>query len=357
MQRLLLGTAGAHNRAMLARLPRPLAVLFALAFAAALAWAFTAPSQAIVKAAPDNYTDMQLYREIVERMDKGESYYAAATAQQRLHEYPTKPFVTVRLPTLYWLAHTFGWSPLGTLEIALLLANAVLWPLAMPGPLTRIERGAVGIAVFLGGLACASPALIPMSETWCGLLVGLATALTLWRKAPWWLPLVCIAAALSVRELAFAFVPLAALFAWLDGRRREVAAWCVLGAVFAVGLFFHAQAVAAQVLPGDLASPGWSSGLGLRGLLQALIGTTLLQQLVRGPAMALALLPLLGWLALEWRAGRFVLLCLAGYALAIALFPRPDNFYWGFLLLPTWAAGLALVPRGAWQLGRAISRR
>jgi hypothetical protein len=342
---------------MLVRLPRPFAVLFALAFAAALAWAFTAPPQAIVKAAPGGYTDVQLYRDIVSRMDQGEGYYAAATAQQRLKEYPTKPFVTVRLPTLYWLAHQIGWTALGSLEIALLLANAVLWPLAMPGPLTRTERGAIGVAVFLGGLACASPALTPMSETWCGLLIGLATALTLWRKGPWWLPLACIAAALTVRELAFAFVPLAALFSFMDGRRRVAAAWGVLGVVFAAGLFFHAQAVAAQVQPGDLASPGWSSGLGLRGLLQALIGTTLLQQLQRGPAMALALLPLLGWLTLEWRAGRFVLLCLAGYAAAIALFPRPDNFYWGFLLLPAWAAGLALVPRGAWQLGRAIIAR
>lgn len=357
MRRLPRSAADAHNRTMLARLPRPLAVLFALAFAAALVWAFATPPQAIVKAAPGGYTDMRLYRDIVARMDQGESYYAAATAQQRLHEYPTQPFVTVRLPTLYWLAHTFGWSALGTLEIALLLANTVIWPLAMPGALTRTERGAIGVAVFLGGLACASPALTPMSETWCGLLIGLATALTLWRKAPWWLPLACIAAALTVRELAFAFVPLAALFAWIDGRRREVAAWGLLAVLFAIGLLFHAQAVALHVLPGDLASPGWSSGLGLRGLLQALVGTTLLQQLERGPAMVLALLPLLGWLALEWRAGRLVLLCLTGYALAIALFPRPDNFYWGFLLLPAWAAGLALVPRGAWQLGRAISRR
>lgn len=342
---------------MLARLPRPFALLFAILLAAALAWCFAAPKQAIVKAAPGNYTDMQLYRDIVKRMDGGESYYSAATAQQRLHEYPTKPFVTVRLPTLYWLAHKIGWSNLASIEIALLLANAVLWPLAMPAPLGKAERIGTGMMIFLGGLACASPALTPMSETWCGLLISLATALTLWRKGPWWLPMLCIAAALSIRELAFAFVLLAAAFALLEGQRRALLGWVVVAVLFGLGLFLHAQAVAPHVQPGDLSSPGWSSGLGLRGLLQALVGTTLLQQLVRGPAMALALLPVLGWAALEWRSGRFVLLCLGGYALAIALFPRPDNFYWGFLLLPTWFAGLALVPRGIWQLGRAISRR
>ncbi|MEQ1498099.1 MAG: hypothetical protein ABL914_05530 [Novosphingobium sp.] len=342
---------------MLARLPRPFAVLIALLFAAALGWCLAAPEQALVKAAAGNYTDMQLYRDITAQMDRGAGYYAAATSQQRLHEYPTKPFVTVRLPTLYWLASKIGWGNLGSIEIALLLANALVWPLAMPQPLRRAERIGAGIAIFLGGLACASPALTPMSEIWCGLLVSLAAALRLWRKGSWWLPLACIAAALTIRELAFGFVILAAALAIFEGKRREVVAWLVLTVLFAGGLLIHAMAVAPHVQPGDLSSPGWSSGLGLRGLLQALVGTTLLQQLPRAPAMALALLPMLGWLALEWRSGKFALLCLAGYGLAIALFPRPDNFYWGFLLLPMWFAGLALVPRGLWQLGGAIRNR
>lgn len=341
---------------MLARLPRPYALMVALLLLAALGWCLAAPRQEITKAAPGHYTDMRLYRDIVQRMDQGESYYAAATAQQRAHDYPTKPFVTVRLPTLYWLASTIGWRPLGWIEIALLVANALIWPLAMRGPLTWAERMGVGLAVFIGGLACASPALTPMSETWCGLLIALAAAFSLWRKADWWLPVLCIAAALSIRELALPFALLSALLALLDGKRHELGAWLGLIAVFALGLVLHAQALAPHLMAGDLSSAGWSSGLGLRGLLQALIGTTVLHMLPRALAMALALLPLLGWLTLEWRTGKFVLLCLAGYALAIALFPRPDNFYWGFLLLPTWFAGLALVPRAVWQLGRAINR-
>ena len=342
---------------MLARLPRPYALLVALLLLAALGWCLAAPRQEIAKAAPGHYTDMRLYRDIVQQTERGESYYAAAPAQQRAHSYPTKPFVTVRLPTLYWLASTIGWSRLGWIEIALLVANGLIWPLAMPGPLTWAERMGVGLAIFLGGLACASPALTPMSETWCGLLIALAAAFTLWRKAAWWLPLLCIAAALSVRELALPFALLSAALALADGKRRELTAWLALIAVFALGLVFHAQALAPHLMAGDLSSPGWSSGLGLRGLLQALIGTTVLHMLPRALAMALAFLPLLGWLTLEWRTGKAVLLGLAGYALAIALFPRPDNFYWGFLLLPTWFAGLALVPRGAWHLSRAISRR
>ena len=342
---------------MLARLPRPYALLAAFLLLAALGWCLAAPRQEIAKAPPGHYTDMRLYRDIVQQMDRGESYYAAATAQQRAHEYPTRPFVTVRLPTLYWLASTIGWARLGWFEIALLIANALIWPLAMPKPVRWAERLGIGLAIFLGGLASASPALTPMSETWCGLLLSLAAAFTLRGKAPWWAPLLCIAAALSLRELALPFALLSAVLALADGKKREFAAWLGLIALFALGLMLHARALTPHVMASDLSSPGWSSGLGLRGLLQALIGTTLLHMLPRGLAMALALLPLLGWLTLEWRTGKAVLLTLAGYALAIALFPRPDNFYWGFLLLPTWFAGLALVPRGAWQLGRAISRR
>lgn len=349
--------AAAHKRAMFARLPRLPAALISLVLCATLGWCLAAPRQEIARAAPGHYTDMRLYRDIVARMDHGDSYYAAATALQRQHHYPTRPFVTVRLPTLYWVASAIGWKPLGWIELALLIANGLIWPLALPGTLAWAERMGAGLAIFLGGLASASPALTPMSETWCGLLIGLAAAFALWRKAPWWTAPLCIAAALAIRELALPFAGLGAALAVLGRRRTEAAAWLAVIAAFALGLALHAWAVAPHVLPGDLRSPGWSSGLGPRGLLQALIGTTLLHMLPRGLAMALAFVPLLGWLTLEWREAKIVLLALAGYALAIALFPRPDNFYWGFLMLPTWFAGLALVPRGVWQLGRALSRR
>lgn len=342
---------------MLARLPRPLAVLFALAFAAALVWCFAAPRQAIVSGPVGGYTDVQLYSDIVARMGGGEGYYAAATAQQRAHEYPTRPFVTVRLPTLYWLASELGWQSLDFAKTALLLLNGLIWPFALPGRLSWFERVAAGVAIVIGGLADASPAITSMTETWTGLLIGLAAAAATWRRDQWWLPVLLMAAALAFRELALGFVLVAALMAYLEGQRRQLIAWLGLIAVFGAALMFHAQAVAAHALPSDLASPGWSAGMGLRGLLQALVGTSLLQHIDRGPALAIALLPVLGWLALEWRGGALILLTLGGYAAGIALFPRPDNFYWGFLLLPLWFAGIALAPRALWQLGGAISRR
>ena len=70
-------------------------------------------------------------------------------------------------------------------------------------------------------------------------------------------------------------------------------------------------------------------------------------------ALLACLVPVLGWGALGGRGATFALLLLGGYALMIALFSRPDNFYWGFLLLPHWFAGYALAPRGIGQLWSA----
>ena len=86
---------------MFARLPRPLALLVAALFLVAAAWCLLTPPGKVSKAAPGHYTDMMLYRDIVTAMQSGHGYYVAATDAQRAHHYPTRPFVTVREPTLY----------------------------------------------------------------------------------------------------------------------------------------------------------------------------------------------------------------------------------------------------------------
>lgn len=44
--------------------------------------------------------DFALYKNIAQRVQAGEPYHAAALTEQRANNYPTTPFVTVRLPTL-----------------------------------------------------------------------------------------------------------------------------------------------------------------------------------------------------------------------------------------------------------------
>lgn len=341
---------------MLARLPRPFAIAVAVLLALAAAWCLTTPPGKVSRAGRGHYTDMMLQRDIVSAMQRGVPYYPAATQTQRAHGYPTQPFVTVREPTLSWLAARLGWGLLNTAEYVLLMANALLWPLALPRPATWLERIGAGTGIVLGGFAAIASTITPMSEAWCGLLLSLALGLTLWRRAPRWMPVLVIAAALTLRELALPFLLLAAAFAAYERRWKELAAWALVVGVFAAGLAVHAGQVSEYALTSDLPSQGWSGGLGLRGVLLALVNTSALHLLPKQLALLIALLPVLGWGALDGREGRFAALLLGGYALLIALFARADNFYWGFLMLPAWFAGLALVPRGAWQLARAAVR-
>ena len=52
--------------------------------------------------------DFDLYQAINERIAAGEGYYDAALDEQRASGFPTKPFVTVRPPTLAWSSLVFG---------------------------------------------------------------------------------------------------------------------------------------------------------------------------------------------------------------------------------------------------------
>ena len=341
---------------MFARLPRPLAMLVAALFLVAAAWCLLTPPGKVSKAAPGHYTDMMLYRDIVTAMQSGKGYYLAATDAQRAHHYPTRPFVTVREPTLYWLAAQVGWARLNRIEKGLLLAIVLTWAFALPAPIHLAEKLAAAALIAAGGLAQIATSITPMSEAWCGLLLTLALGLTLWPRARWWMPVLVIAAALALRELALPFLLLAAAFALWERRWWELTAWMLVAVLFGLGMALHAVQVAEVVQPTDFQSVGWSGGLGLRGILLAVVNTTVLHLLPHWLALLLALLPVLGWGALDGRGGRFAALLLGGYALMIGLFSRADNFYWGFLLLPAWLAGLALVPRGVGQLYRAIIR-
>ncbi|MFM5918252.1 MAG: hypothetical protein ACKOOL_12075 [Novosphingobium sp.] len=341
---------------MLARLPRSTAIFVVLLFLGACAWCLSTPSGKVSKAAKGHYTDMMLFRDIVAQVDAGKDYYTAAAETQRAHRYPTRPFVTIREPTLYVAASEFGWAALNRLEMILAGMVIVIWLLALPPPVMWAERLIATGCVAVACLAPIATSLTPMSETWCGLLLALALGLMLWTRSRWWMPVIVITAALALRELALPFALLAAAFALWDRRWHELAAWGGVLAVFAAGLAWHAANVAAVQLPTDLHSPGWAGVLGLRGVLLALSNTTILHRLPSGYAQLIALLPALGWLSLSGRRGAFAALLLFGYALMIALFSRSDNFYWGFTMVPAWFAGLALVPRALGQLTGAITR-
>ncbi len=298
--------------------------------------------------------DMDLYRYVHARVRGGADYYAAATAGNRKLSYPTKPFVTIRTPFLAWGSAL--WGDLGWRVVAVILwsANIIAWFAAAGPRVGRRERDAAGTLVALFGAAAFIPEVAFSHELIGGLMVSLALALSASR---WWLAgLVIALLAVGVRELALPFLVAWLTIAALAGRRDQIIATSIALAMTGIGLWLHANAVAAAQLPGDEVSPGWQGLLGPSLPLYGIHVTTLLQTLPVWLAGPLGVLPLLGWFAVGGRLGALASLWFAGFIAAVAIFARQENFYWMGLFVPAYGVGLAFVPRALADLVAAVRR-
>lgn len=300
----------------------------------------------------DQRGDLALYERISARVAAGEGYYAAATAEQREAGYPTRPFVTVRLPTLAYLHLLIAPAGVRYLQMALLLGCL----LALSGAISRMttmpERAGASVMLLLGGTSTAAPLAGVYHEALAGVL--LALAMLLYRPERWWPALLAAGCALAMRELAVPFVLLWLAFALAGSRWREAAGVGALLAVFAGGMALHAFAVAAAQLPTDIASEGWNAMNGYALPLMPMAQLTALSLLPTALAAPLAILPLLGWMGLGGRLGLFASLWFGGLFTMTALFARPENFYWVQLALPAYAVGFAFAPQALVQLARRV---
>jgi hypothetical protein len=177
------------------------------------------------------------------------------------------------------------------------------------------------------------------------------------RQGKWAGALATAALALAIRELALPFVLLMAAMALWRGDRREGAAWIALAVLFGAALILHLQLVAQQVRPGDLTSHSWLALRGLSGALENVVFSSNLRFLPHWLAGPLAVLMVLGWAGWRSAAGNFGVLLFAGYALAFAVAGRDENYYWGMLITPCIAMGLAFLPDTAKSLFRAAFAR
>jgi len=347
----------------LRRLPRWAAALLLLVAAAACIWSVPAVEAygAVARETNDERlnagarSDLDLYRTINRRIAAGETYYEAALDEQRSSHFPTKPFITVRPPTLAWTSLVLGSGGWRVVAMGLWLATVLGLYAALAGRAGVLERIGVVLATVAAGTAAGIENVGLSHEIVAGLFVS--AALALYRRERWWPSLVLGACALAVREMALPFMLLWGAFAASERRWREFTAVAALVALFAVGMALHAQAVAAHQLPDDLVSPGWAAFEGPALPLSGIVMVTVLQALPTWLGAPLALLPLLGWVGLGGRLGLFATLWFAGYALAVALFARQENFYWLALLIPAYGAGLAFVPRALGDLTAALRGR
>jgi hypothetical protein len=291
-------------------------------------------------------TDSALYAAEVERVARGESYYAVLGSELRARGYPTASVFNWRFPTLI-----LGLAK-APLFMRLLLALVSLGVLA--GTVLLFSKGAPEILILtillqVGATASAfSPLAYVLHEAWAGSFIALSALL---YTRGWFIPGAAAGlGALFLRELAAPYVAVCAWFALRERRAGELAVWAAGGILFAVLYALHANAVLHAIRPGDLAHPSWLQFGGLRFVLATIgFGGWFYVLPVWVPAFAIVLLLSSPWSPIRAphvKATTFVYLAL------FAIVGQPFNQSWGLLTAPLWAIGYGLGAGGLFVLWR-----
>ena len=305
---------------------------------------------------PARDTDLQLYDRIAERVAAGENYYAVAVEEQRVRDFPVRPGLAVRLPTLAFVTALVGQWGLIVLAVVLVAGTLAAWHYRLrdvPGGPGRLRY--ILLLLLIGTVSGFKPQYLALHEVWAGMLIALSIGL--YRPDKWFWAFVAGVLALAIREHALPFLLLMAALALVRGNRREALAW--LGAVIVFGglMALHLSQVAQYTSASDPASPGWLTLRGIGGWSANIVLCSPLQFLPGWLAAPLALLPLLGWAGWRsWFGLTGFLLCL-GYGVLFMIAGRDNNFYWALVVMPVWFAGYAFVPRALislWHSARGI---
>lgn len=300
--------------------------------------------------------DLALYDRVIERLRAGEHYYDVIAEEQRKAEFPLRPAVAVRLPTLAYFNAWAGETGLVIASFALLFAVLIAWwrRLGEEEPSSALRLSAMALLVFGASLGT-TRYFFTLHELWSGMLLALAFALH--RPGRWKAALAVAALALAIREHALPFVLLMAAMAFWRREWREGAAWSGLALVFFGALAWHVHTVNQMLLPSDGESAPWLVLRGLTGFTSNMVLSSNLRFLDGAVAAALVILALFGWIGWKCPAGQFGALLFMGYGLLFMLAGRPDNYYWGFMVTPAFFIGLAFAPRALKGLLTTVARR
>lgn len=305
----------------------------------------------------NDQSDLILYESIVDGIRHGGDYYGVTAAALRAGDYPLRPFMTFRLPGLAMLQARLP-EPIVVASLYLLAFCVIAaWSMRLREGLRRWAPLTIGLILIAAGMTASLQSdLWAFHEIWAGLLIALSLALR--RPGRWLEPVAIALIAMLLRETAALYGLVMLVMAWRDGARREALGWGAAILLFAAALGAHAYAVAAVTTPADPASPGWAGLHGIGFFVQALALSTALRLFPLWLAAPLVALALFGWAAWRDPLGARVAAVIAAYALAIAVFARPDTFYWALMIAPLSLAGLIFAPDGLRDLFRqALDKR
>lgn len=307
---------------------------------------------------PGRDDDLALYDRIIERVAAGENYYDFVVEEQRAADYPVRPGLAVRLPTLAYIHGLLGEGGMIAVAIALMVACVWAWWKRLGEEQDNPSIRRIGATLLLVGAALGlNRSYFVLHELWAGMLIVLAFGLH--RPGRWGWSLAVAALALAIREHVLPFVLLmAAMAAW---RRdwKEAAPWGALVLAFLAAMAWHLSLVEPQVLPSDRESPDWLVLRGLSGWLGNIVLSSSLRYLPHMIAGPIVILCVLGWAGWKSPAGTTGTLLFLGYGLAFMLAGRANNFYWGAVIAPAMFIGLAFLPMALsslWRVARGGSR-
>ncbi len=305
----------------------------------------------------DDQADVVLYESIVSGVRAGGNYYTVTADALRAGNYPLRPFVTFRLPTLAVVQAALPNEV--TVLLLYILAAAVMlaWFIRLRPAFARAPPLFIALVLLAAGMVVfVQPELANFHEVWAGLLIALSLAL---RRPGRWIEAVAFGLiAMLIRETAALYVAIMAILAFAEGHRREALGWCVPVVVLAAVVALHAHAVGQVVRPLDPASPGWAGLLGFGFFVKTITLSTALNLAPAWIAALLIGLTLFGWAAWNDALALRALAIFCAYAALLGLFGRVDTFYWGLMIAPTILVGLAFVPDGLRDLvSAAIARR
>lgn len=297
--------------------------------------------------------DLALYDVAIARIRKGENYYDFIAEEHRKADYPVRPGLAVRLPTLAYLDAWLGLPGQIAAALALLAATMLAWWRRLGEEPGGREKRVLAMAfLFVGTSLGLNRYFFVLHELWSGMLLALAFGLHRpGRKWGW--ALAVAALAVAIREHALPFILLMAAMAFLRRDGKEGAAWSALALVFLGFLAWHLSIVAGLAQPGDRTGASWLAFRGLSGWLSNVALSSNLRFLphwLAGPAL---ILMVFGWTGWKSPAGTFGSLLYLGYGLAFMIAGRPDNYYWGAMVAPAMFLGLAFMPRAMSSLIRA----
>ena len=286
--------------------------------------------------------DIGLYRAVVRRMEAGEGFYAANGDEQHQRGYPTRPFLTWRLPTAAWVISGLGEA--GAVNLLRLLAMLAMLAWIQALMAAGLSRAGVvsGVMLLYSSLILVFPLpTLYMHEAWAATLIALALPL---QQRVWRLSVLCGLAALAFRELALPFVLVMAFCAYRAGHRREAAWWGVGLLAFAIALALHAWAVSEHLGPEARPGGGWLALGGWTFVLASIQWNVLLVAANGWLTPVWLPLALLGAAARRDPLGQRLLLTVWGYSLAFLFIGRSNNDYWGILFAPLVAVSLTFAP-------------